>query len=467
MNPINRRSFIRATGLAGVSMAARPLTRAAEDVDPGKKPMNVLFLLADDLRWNSLHCAGNPVVVTPQIDRLAGEGIRFENACVTTSICMVSRATLLTGQHMSRHGIDRFLMPLSDEAISETYPAILKRSGYYTGYVGKYGVDHIKEGQFDYYKEYEGRHWILDEKGNPVHVTRKNLNDALDFLQQRPSGKPFCLTVGFFATHAEDDNLDQYCYQPESEPLFQDTPIPVPETASEFYMKRLPPFICSEENEGRRRWHWRFDTPEKFQRFIKSYYRMLAEVDQAVGAIVDALKKEGVYENTVIIFMGDNGYFLGEHQLADKWYPYQESIRVPLVVYDPRLDMNRKGIVIDEFVLNTDIAPFILAAAGCPVPKQMQGSDFSRLYENRSPQQWRKDFFYEHPVVLNEKRIPASEALVTHDAKYILWPDYGYEEFFDLAKDPLETTNLISDPEYGPKIEERKQRFLALKEKAT
>ncbi len=382
MEQQSRRDFLKTGSLAGMAVATGAGTwRSA--FQNREKPMNILFLLADDLRWNSLGCAGNEIVKTPEIDKLAKDGIRFGNARVTTSICMVSRASLLTGQHMSRHGIDRFLTPLSDKAIESTYPAILRKSGYHTGYVGKYGVDHIKEGQFDFYREYEGLHWMTDENGNTVHVTQKNLNDALAFLKQRPGEKPFCLTVGFFATHAEDNNLDQYCYQPGSEELFRDTIIPIPETSSVEYLKNLPPFISSEENEGRRRWHWRFDTPEKYQRYMKAYYRMLAEVDQVVGELVASLKKEGVYENTLILFMGDNGYFQSEHQLADKWYPYEESLRVPLVVHDPRLPAGKRGQVSDEYVLNIDIAPFILAAAGRKVPGGMQGKDFSALYDQK------------------------------------------------------------------------------------
>ena len=465
MEQQSRRDFLKTGSLAGMAVATGAgVWRSA--FQNREKPMNILFLLADDLRWNSLGCAGNDIVKTPEIDKLAKDGIRFDNARVTTSICMVSRASLLTGQHMSRHGIDRFLTPLSDKAIESTYPAILRKSGYHTGYVGKYGVDRIKEGQFDFYREYEGLHWMTDENGNTVHVTQKNLNDALDFLKQRPVEKPFCLTVGFFATHAEDNNLDQYCYQPGSEELFRDTIIPIPETSSVEYLKKLPPFISSEENEGRRRWHWRFDTPEKYQRYMKAYYRMLAEVDQVVGELVASLKKEGVYENTLILFMGDNGYFQSEHQLADKWYPYEESLRVPLVVHDPRLPAGKRGQVSDEYVLNIDIAPFILAAAGRKVPGGMQGKDFSALYDQKGKTDWRQDFYYAHPVVIDKKRIPASEAIIARDSKYILWPDYNYEEFFDLEKDSKEKANRISDPSYAQKIGTLKERFNILKESA-
>jgi arylsulfatase A-like enzyme len=461
----SRRDFIKTSSLAGMALATGAGNRWT-GFEKREKPMNILFLLADDLRWNSLGCAGNDVVITPEIDKLAKDGIRFGNARVTTSICMVSRASLLTGQHMSRHGIDRFMTPLSDEAIESTYPAVLRKDGYHTGYVGKYGVDHIKAGQFDFYREYEGQHWISDDNGNTVHVTQKNLNDAMTFLNHRPAEKPFCLTVGFFATHAEDNNLDQYCYQPGSEKLFKDTVIPIPETASSEFLKGLPPFINSEENEGRRRWHWRFDTPEKYQHYMKAYYRMLAEVDHVVGELVATLKKEGVYENTLILFMGDNGYFQSEHQLADKWYPYEESVRVPLVVHDPRLPAGKRGMVNDEYVLNIDIAPFILAAAGRKIPGGMQGRDFSVLYDQKEKADWRQDFYYAHPVVMNEKRIPASEAVIARDSKYIFWPDYNYEEFFDLGKDSKEKTNRISDPAYAQKIESLKERFKILKDSA-
>ncbi len=465
MDSYSRRDFIKTSGLAGVAFATGADALASGFTNRGN-PMNILFLLADDLRWNSLGCAGNKVVLTPEIDKLAKDGIRFGNARVTSSICMVSRASLLTGQHMKRHGIERFLTPLPDEALESTYPAILRKAGYHTGYVGKYGVDHIKEGQFDFYREYEGQHWITDESGNPVHVTQKNQNDALAFLKQRPAEKPFCLTVGFFATHAEDGHPDQYRYQPESEALFANTVIPVPETASSEFLEGLPPFINSEENEGRRRWHWRFDTPEKYQRYMKAYYRMLAEVDHVVGELVAALKKEGIYENTLILFMGDNGYFHGEHHLADKWYPYEESLRVPLVVHDPRLSAEKRGTVNDDFVLNIDIAPFILAAAGSKIPDVIQGRDFSVLYTEKRKADWRRDFYYSHPVVIDKTRIPSSEAIITRDSKYILWPDYNYEEFFDIEKDSMEKTNRIKDPSYANKIESLKERFNILKESA-
>jgi arylsulfatase len=379
---------------------------------------------------------------------------------------MVSRATILSGQYMSRHQITRFGVQLPEKALSETYPAVLRKTGYWTGYVGKYGVGHIRDNEFDYSVEYEGKHWLPNGKGDSIHVTAKNERDALYFLKNRPKEKPFLLSVGFFAPHAEDNHPDQYRYQPSSEKYYQNVVIPVPKTATEEALKALPPFIRSEQNEGRNRWHWRFDTPEKYQKYMKAYYRMVTEVDMSIGKIIAELKAQGVYENTLIIVMGDNGYFQSEHQLADKWYPYEESIRVPLIVHDPRLPAIKGNVSNDEFVLNIDIAPAIISSTGAVVPHAVQGSDFSVLYLNKKMPTWRQDFYYEHPVVNNKTFIPSSEALVTHDKKYIYWPDYQVEEYFDLIADPTEEHNNISNPKDQNVIRAMKKRFAELKQKA-
>lgn len=450
---------IRSLCLTGVCISLLPLKIHASE------KMNVVFLLADDLRWNSLGCMGNKEVVTPHIDILAEEGIRFENAYVTTSISMVSRASLLTGQYMSRHGVDRFGVPLSDESLKETYPAVLRDAGYWSGFVGKYGVGEIRADDYDYSAVYEGMHWLSDGKGDSIHVTAKNEKDALTFLKNRPKEKPFLLSVSFFATHAEDQHPDQYRYQPQSENLYENTVIPIPKTATKKALNALPPFIRSDRNEGRNRWHWRFDSPEKYQRYMKAYYRMLTELDLAVGSIVEELKSQGVYDNTLIIFMGDNGYFQSDHMLADKWYPYEESIRVPLVVHDPRLPASKRNRSIPEIVLNIDVAPTIVTAVGEPLPEEMQGKDFSTLYLDNVPKQWRQDFYYEHPVINRISFIPSSEAWVTLTEKYIFWPDYQYEEYFDLKNDPTEVQNQIDNRKYQKVIERARKRMAELKQK--
>ncbi len=440
-------------GLGALSLISQVSVAADATSTDG---MNVLFLLVDDLRSNTVGCFGNDITITPNIDQLADDGVKFPNACVTTSISVVSRATLLTGQYMSTHQIRKFGIPLSADAIKYTYPQIARDNGYYTGYVGKYGVGRINAADYDYSISYEGRHWIKQPGGDSIHVTEKNKLDALDFLRTRPEDDNFVLCVGFYATHAEDAHPEQYRYQPSSEKYYADVTIPTSPLDTDQAFYALPEFIQNDGNEGRVRWYWRFDTPERFQKYMKAYYRMLTEVDLAVGEIVAELKKQGVYDNTMIVFMGDNGYFLSDRRLADKWYPYEEGLHVPLIIHDPRLDDKKRGMSNDEFVLNLDIAPTIVSAIGAEVPERMQGEDISQLYLSDKKVAWRQEFFYEHPTLLNMERIPASEALVRHDTKYVWWPDYGYEQFFDLKKDASELYNQIDNKKYAKKIEEMK-----------
>ncbi len=423
-------------------------------------PLNIVLLYADDWRHDTLGCAGNPVVKTPRLDQLAREGVRFPNSYVTTSICGVSRATLLTGQWMSRHGNPDFKMFRTPWA--ETYPGLLRAAGYYTGHVGKWHNGAFPAERYDFARSYGGTHWMKDAQGRPIHVTRRNETDAMDFLTTRPKDKPFCLTLAFFASHAEDQNPKQYLPQPESMALYGDTAIPVPGTGSDAFFQKLPPFLSNEKNEGRVRWHWRFDTPAKYQESMKNYYRLCTEVDTVCGRVLDELDRQGLRENTLVIFTTDNGYFHGEHGLADKWYPYQESIRVPLIVRDPRAPA--AGTTRPEMVLNVDLAPTLLGAAGITLPVTMQGRDLAQLRQEKRVPPWRTEFFYEHSTIRNKDFIPASQALVREDVKYILWPESGHEEWFDLQKDPGETENLATtQPE---RLDALRRRFRELQASA-
>lgn len=425
------------------------------------KPLNIVLLYADDWRHDTLGCAGNPIVKTPRLDALAASGVRFTQNRVTTSICGVSRATLLTGQWMSRHGNPAFAMFKTPWA--ETFPGRLRDAGFYVGHVGKWHNGAFPAANYDFGRSYAGRHWMKQPDGTEIHVTAKNEADALAFLRTRPADKPFCLTVSFFATHAEDQNPKQYLPQPESMQLYRDAVIPVPKTATAEHFRRLPPFIGNEKNEGRRRWHWRFDTPERFQEYMKNYYRLATEVDTVCGRVVDELTRQGALDNTLVIFTTDNGYFHAERGLADKWYPYEESIRVPLIVRDPRMAAERRGTTHDAFTLNADLAPTLLAAAGLAPSPAMQGRDLAPLYLAKTAPAWRNEFFYEHAQLKNADFIPASEALVRRDVKYLFWPDHQHEELFDLRADPLEERNLAADPAQKDRLAELRRRFAELK----
>jgi arylsulfatase A-like enzyme len=434
---------------------------AYDDEDAAKKPMNILVLYADDWRHDTLGVAGNAVVKTPTLDQLAGQGVRFTENCVTTSICGISRASLFTGQWMSRHG-NRSFKPWNTPW-EETYPGLLRENGYHVGHVGKWHNGRIPAKHFDFSRSYYGKHWIQQPDGTKIHVTQKNENDTMDFLKTRPKDKPFCLTVGFFATHAEDSNPKQFLPQPESMKLYADTTIPVPVNATQESFERLPDFVGNEKNEGRNRWRWRFDTPEKFQSMMKNYYRLATEVDTTCGRILEELDKQGLAENTLVIFTTDNGYYHAEHGLGDKWYPHQESIRVPLIIKDPRMPEKMQGKTNDEFTLNVDLAPTILAAAGIEAPQTMQGNDVSQLYMGDTKPDWRQEFFYEHPMLKSNDFIPASEALVRKDFKYFYWPDFDREQLFNLKKDPIEENDLAENPAFAETLREMRTQFAKLK----
>lgn len=441
-----------------ILLAAAALTPSSPAVAAESKPLNVVVLFADDWRHDTLGCAGHSVVQTPRLDQFARDGVRFTRHYVTTSICGVSRATLFTGQWMSRHGCRAFTE--FQTPWSETYPGLLRSGGYYVGHVGKWHNGKFPPEHFDFGRSYAGTHWMKGSDGSRIHVTQRNENDALEFLQTRPQGQPFCLTVAFFATHAEDGNPEQYLPQPQSLALYADVDIPVPPNATEESWRRMPPFF-DEANEGRRRWHWRFDTPEKLQTMMKNYYRLATEVDAVCGRVLDELARQEVLDETLVIFTTDNGYFHAEHGLADKWYPHQESIRVPLIVHDPRALGSAGGTTREELTLNVDLAPTILAAAGVSAPARMQGRDLSPLYRSAAPADWRTDYFYEHGPIGN--KIPPSEALVRTDWKYMFWPEAGYEQLFDLTADPREEQDLARDPQQATRLAELRTRFQELK----
>ena len=423
------------------------------------RPLNVLLLVIDDTRWDSLGVAGSPWVKTPRLDRLAAEGVRFRHAYVTTSICMVSRASIFSGQYMSRHGISAFGVPLPAAAWASTYPAMLRGAGYWTGFVGKYGVGTARPADFDFLRAYETRHWQQDEAGQRIHVTEKNAQDGLAFLRTRPRDRPFALSVSFFAAHAEDAAPEQYLPQAWSEEAYRGATMPPPKHGDAKYFDALPAFLKAPANEGRVRFGWRFDTPARYQEYLTRYFRLITEVDQVVGRLQDELRAQGVDEETLVVFIGDNGYFQGDRGLADKWYPYEESIRVPLLVRDPRLPAERRGRVLDQMALNIDVAPTLVRAAGLRPPAAMQGEDLSPLYLGPGPPTWRDEFFYEHPTITSKERIPSSVAVVRRDWKYIRWPEYDVGQFFDLTLDPDELTDLVNDRASARRIEVARTRL--------
>jgi len=302
--------------------------------------------------------------------------------------------------------------------------------------------------------------------------------------------------VSFTATHSQDGRMpfpEEYQPMNTSMNWYRNDTMPVPKTSTEQDWQDLPYFFHHKRpyiNEARKRWTWRYDTYEKHQITMKNYYRMATEVDHAIGRIIQELKDQGVYNNTLIVFASDNGMYHGEHQLAGKWYPHEESIRVPLVIQDPRMPESQRGTTNDDFTLNIDLAPTLLSAAGIDVPEQMQGRDMAELYLNNNPDeptktkksQWRQDFFFEwnrgsdyeakgHDI----QNIPAVFALIGKEYKYFHWPTTNkstfkevYEQLFHVSVDPFEEHDIFNQmrDENAELIQKYKARYAYMKKQS-
>ena len=424
---------------------------------------NIVFLLTDDMRWDAMACAGNTIVQTPNLDRLAAEGVRFTNMFCTTSICATSRASFLTGQYAARHGISDFNRPLTSAAFAHSILPMLREAGYYTGFVGKWGLGgELPEEGFDHWAGYSGQGRYF-EKDDPTHLTDKHTAGARQFIRTRAADKPFLLCVSYKAPHAQDQAKQQFQPAHRFRELYESITIPTPATATQEAFERLPE--CLKPSEGRIRWQRRFATPEMFQASVKDYYRLITGVDESTGHIIDALSEAGALENTVIIFTSDNGFYLGEHGLAGKWFMHEESIRLPLIVRDPR-GARQSGTTRDAIALNIDIAPTIIQLAGGTPPKGMQGRSLTPLLAGSAPQ-WRDDFFYEHHYG-HHGRIPKTEGVRTTDWKYVRYieTDPLVEELFDLQNDPGELNNLASDEAHQSRLETMRSRWRSLAEAA-
>ncbi|MBC6368331.1 sulfatase [Algoriphagus sp. AK58] len=418
---------------------------------------NIIFILTDDQRWDALGFAGNPIIQTPEMDRLAIGGTYFENAFVTTPICAASRASILTGLYERTHGYTFGQGNIKQTFMDQSYPAELRKEGYYTGFFGKFGVNYPGFSElFDEGEDYDRNGKFNDRRGyffktigkDTVHLTRYTGQQAIDFIQNAPKEKPFMLSLSFSAPHAHDPASLQYFWSSEFDTMYQKVTVPDPIMATEADFLAQPEYVRKGEN--RTRWYWRFDTPEKYQHSVTGYYRMISEVDTEIGKIRKALDEKGLAENTVIILMGDNGYFLGERQLAGKWLMYEPSLRVPLIVFDPRKE---GGIRNSAFALNIDVTATILDLAGAKVPKTWQGVSL-----NSPDLSKRKEFLTEH--LWQTPIIPPSEALRTERWKYFRYiNDPSHEELYDLSVDPLEKNNLADDPAFQTILQELRTRM--------
>ena len=445
-----------------------------------KKPLNILILYPDDWRHDSIGGVA-PVVKTPFLNQLARDGIRFTYNMVTTSICWVSRATLFTGQYVSRHKSYKLRTPVFYESWHNTsWPALLQQHTipYFTGHIGKWqyaNPNRIVQTQlFNYTSIFEGKHTYVEPGGTVISAAEKTYREVKTFLEQRPKDQAFAVTAAFYPPKAIGNSFvpgGQWFPQNRTRELHYpaNETVPRPYNETDAY-QRLPWFFHKLERGGRSRWEERFQTEEQYQAAMKNYYSLVTEVDAACRDIVGELEQQGILDETLIIFTTDNGMFLGEHGLAGKWYPYQESIRVPLIIRDPRMPLHKRNTLDDSLTLNVDLQATILGGAGIAPPPTSQGRNMADLYlppatRNSEPaiseEPWRTDFLYEFPLDMG-KTMPMSTAVVRKDLKYIRWPQFHYTQLFNLTEDPLELNDVRQDPQYADVVQELAARHLEL-----
>jgi len=427
------------------------LSCAEEEIaDISDDQPNILFVITDDQRWDMMGNV-NPDLHTPEMDRLAEDGLRFENAFVTTSICAASRASMLTGLVERTHGFTFITPPLDSQFTDLSFPTLLRGAGYRTGHIGKFGVkvhDGAIDKMYDVYEELNRNPYFKasqkeGEEGSLQHLTDLIGDRSEAFLESNPTNQPFALTVSFNAPHAEDNDERQFIWPEAVDHLYQDLTIPAPPLSEPTFFESQPEFMKDPEvSMNRFRWYWRFDDQNKAQEMTKGYYRMISGIDLVIGRLRSSLEDLGLGDNTVIILMGDNGYFLGERGFAGKWLPYDPSLRVPLLIYDPRIS-SQKGGRPEGMALNIDIAPTILDLAGLSPPASMQGEALFPL------RQIRDDFFVEH--LMDHEQIVKHEGVRGEKYRYSRYFELDpiYEELFDLETDPLETENLVSNEAFA------------------
>jgi len=443
---MTRRGFLSRAGSLGTgAVAAAAAGCSLARRKSRAKPPNILFLLTDDLRWDALGCMGNSRIRTPNVDALAGAGMTFTNAFVTTSICAPNRACILSGQHMRTHGIRDFATPFSEEAFERTYPALLSRAGCRIGFIGKWGVGSLSDAtmaypaeRFDYWWAFINQGQYFHEvDGSRVHLTGIMADKAAEFLGGCSPEQPWCLSISFKAPHGPWHDFD-----PSLSHLYEDLQLPLPPSASEEAIAAEPEFLL--ESLGGRVGN---DAAENLHEWIRWYYRLVSGVDLAVGRIMAELRRCGFDGDTVVVFTSDNGHMLYEHGQVGKWLMYEESIRVPLIVRDPRLPEALRGTRRDEMVLSIDLAPTMLSMAGVGIPGGVQGADLSPLLAGHRVD-WRDDWFYEHTFCPDPPRnIPRSIGVRGRRWKYVRYtdPEPDFEQLFDLAVDPCELCNLAAD----------------------
>lgn len=466
---------------------------------------NIVFVMADDLASQAISAYGGlfkDISPTPNIDRLATEGMLFTNAFCTNSICGPSRASILTGKYSHQNGFYKNEGGDPFDSTQVTFPKLLKTAGYTTAMIGKWHLWSQPTG-FDYFKYHtdggeQGVYWdpVFNENGSSVkemgYATNLTGNFAIDWLEnKRDKAKPFCLLFQFKAPHRP--------WQPDSiyQHLFDNIKMPYPETFNDDYstreltagktmmtvenhlnnqdLKLTPPEGLSESEL--RKWKREGDKGEyvspsdslrgsdlknwKYQRYIKDYLACIKSVDDNVGRLLNYLEESGLSENTVVIFTSDQGFFLGEHGWYDKRFMYEESLRMPLIIrYPEKIGPGKKA---EEMVLNIDFAPTILDLAGVNIPNEMQGKSFEPILIGQIPTDWRTSVYYHYYEYPKWHNVQPHYGVRTDRYKLIhFYYNIDVWELYDLKDDPNEFVNQYRNPIYQEVVANLKNQMNVL-----
>lgn len=481
-------------GLLSVVTAVMPAAQAAEG---GRRP-NILYIMTDDHASHAMSCYGSVVNKTPNLDRIADAGVRFDNCFVTNSICAPSRATIITGKYSHINGVpvfNRF------DGSQPTLAKYLQSAGYHTGLIGKWHLGSDPTG-FDHWEILPGQGRYFDPEFYTAAKTRTIKGYATDiitdltieFLKNRPKDKPFFLMSHHKAPHRAWDPDEKH------RAMFADRKIPEPPTLRDDYATRTDAIKENEQRvfddmtrrdlkltppadlKGSDLNKWLGVKPTeveievdgqkkllkgeelnawKYQRYMQDYLACIQSVDDNVGRLLDWLDQNGLAQNTIVIYTSDQGFYLGDHGMYDKRFMYEESLRTPFVVRWP--GVIKPGSVQKAMALNADFAPTLLEVAGVRVPDDMQGRSLVPLLRGERPADWRTSIYYRYYHDPGHHNTRAHYGVRTETHKLIYFWKKNQWELFDLTKDPQELKNLYGDPAVGDLTEKLKAELYRLK----
>jgi len=446
MNTCSTRRDFLGTAAALTVPVVRGLSCARAEAASRKR--NIIFILIDDQRYDAMSCMGHPFLETPNLDRLVRGGAHFKNAFVTTSLCSPSRATILTGQYAHKHGVINNSTALPASTV--TFPMLLKDAGYETAFLGKWHMGRAGDTPqpgFDRWVSFRGQGVYYNPRFNvdgehvrkEGYVTDLITDYAVEFLEQ-PREKPFFLYVSHKAVHADFQPTERH--KDKYSEVALTMPASMADTEKNYRGKPAWVRAARDSVVGVDGMYW---GRMPYDKFIRDYNRTVLAVDENVGRLIDTLEKLGMLDSTLIVFASDNGFLQGEHGLIDKRNMYEESIRIPMIVHCP--DIVPEQLEVDRMVLNTDIAPTILDAAGVSVPDTMQGGSFVPLARGQTLP-WRESVLYEYFWEEMFPENPTVFGVRTDRWKYMWYHGiHDKNELYDLKNDPHEMTNLIDDPD--------------------